>query len=139
MTAPIGKALGEGNCGRATDCGKEACEPSIGVAAGSVHAKTARLRTETSYKAGSARRVSQSSRSRSQNAVQVNDELAQGKFTLLSGEICIGGMRVVVAPASKACLNAWNGLAKANSGGAEVSRGRITEDRTPTITGRTER
>jgi len=41
MSTPIGKVLGEGNCGRATDRGKEA------------GAKPARLRTETAYKADS--------------------------------------------------------------------------------------
>ena len=62
MITPIDKVLDEGNCGRATDRGEEACEcvrkcrPDI--AAGRILAKAARLRTETSYKAGSARRVS---------------------------------------------------------------------------------
>ena len=87
MIAPIDKVRGEGNCGRVTDRGEEACEPSIGVATGSVHAKAARLRTETSYKAGSTRRVSPTSRSRSQSVVQVNGELVQRKFTFLFGEI----------------------------------------------------
>jgi hypothetical protein len=45
MIAPIGKALGEGNCAQATEGGKEA------------GAKAARLRTETSYKAGSVGRM----------------------------------------------------------------------------------
>jgi hypothetical protein len=45
MIAPIDKARGEGNCGRATDRGEEA-----GTSA-------ARLRTETSYKAGGAGRA----------------------------------------------------------------------------------
>ena len=40
MTTPIDKVLDEGNCGEATDRGEEA------------GAKAARLRTETSYKAG---------------------------------------------------------------------------------------
>ena len=123
MTTPIDKGLGEGNCGRVTDRGEEA------------GAKAARLRTETSYKAGSVRRVSQSSRSRSQSTAQVNDELVQRKITPLSGEICIDGLRVIVAPASKACLKHGNESAQANSGGAEVSRGRSTVDRTPTIAG----
>ncbi len=33
-------------------------------------------------------------------------------------------LRVVVAPGSKACLKGWNKSAKANLGGAGVSRGR---------------
>jgi hypothetical protein len=127
MNAPIGKARGEGNCVRATGGGKEA------------GASAARLRTETSYEAGSVRRVSQSSRSRSQLTGQVKGELAQRQITFLSGETCTGGMRAVVAPESKACLKPWNGSAKAGSGGAGVSRGRSTEDRTPTLTGRTKR
>ena len=127
MTTPIGKALGEGNCVRATEGGKEA------------GAKTARLRTETSYKAGSVGRVSTTSRSRSQTIDQVKGELVQRKFTFLSGETCIGGMRAVVAPQSKACLKEWNESAKADPGGAGVSRGRSTELPRPTGTGRTKR
>ena len=99
MIAPIGKVLDEGNCGRATDRGEEACEcvrkyrPDFAV--GHILVKAARLRTETSYKAGSGRRVSTTSRSRSQTPVQVNGELAQRSITLLSGETCRGGMRAV--------------------------------------------
>ena len=143
MIAPIDKVRGEGNCGRATDRGEEACEcvrkcrPDF--AAGRIPTKAARLRTETPYKAGSGRRVSTTSRSRSQTPVQVNGELVQRKITFLSGEICRGGMRAVAAPTSKACLKTRNAAAKADAGAAEVSRGRSTEDRTPTITGRTER
>ena len=90
MIAPIGKVLGEGNCGRVTDRGEEACEcvrkyrPDIAV--GRIHIKAARLRTETSYKAGSTRLVSTTSRSRSQTVGQVNGELVQRKITFLSGE-----------------------------------------------------
>jgi len=127
MIAPIDKARGEGNCVRATGGGKEA-----GTSA-------ARLRTETSYQAGSVRRVSTTSRSRSQWTEQVKGELVQRQITLLSGETCIAAMHGGVAPRSKACLKARNGSAKAGSGGAGVSRGRSTEDRTPTITERTER
>ena len=89
--------------------------------------RPARLRTETSYKAGATRRVSQSSPSRSQAVAQVNDELVQGQLTFLSGEICTDGMRVIVAPASKACLKTGNELEKASSGGAEVSRSRSSD------------
>ena len=62
MSIPIDKVRGEGNCGRATDRGEEACEcvrkyrPDFAV--GRILTKAARLRTETSYKAGSVRRVS---------------------------------------------------------------------------------
>ena len=139
MIAPIDKVLDEGNCGRATDRGEEACECSIGVATGSILVKAARLRTETSYKAGPGRRVSTTSRSRSQTLDLVNGELAQRNITLLSGETCRDGMRVVAAPMSKACLKTRNGLAKANSGAAGVSRGRSTDPRKPIETGRTER
>ena len=143
MIAPIDKVRGEGNCGRVTDRGEEACEcvrkcrPEFAV--GGILTKAARLRTETSYKAGSGRRVSQSSRSRSQTPVQVNGELAQRKITRLSGEICRGGMRAVAAPTSKACLNHRNASAQAVAGAAEVSRGRITDPRNPIETGRTKR
>jgi hypothetical protein len=126
MTTPIGKALGEGNCARATVGGKEA------------GAKPARLRTETSYKAGSVGRVSPTSRSRSRLTVQVKGELVQRKLMFLSGETCIDDLRVVVAPTSKACLKGWNEPAKVGLGGAGVSRGRSTELRIPIETGRAE-
>ncbi len=106
---------------------------------GYIHVKAARLRTETSYKAGLTRRVSPTSRSRSQSVVQVNGELAQRKITFLSGEICRGGMRVVAAPTSKACLKPRNATVKTAAGAAEVSRGHTTEPRRPIETGRTER
>ena len=127
MTTPIGKALGEGNCVGVTQGGKEA------------GAKAARLRTETSYKAGSVRRVSTTSRSRSQLTGQVKGELVQQQFMFLSGETCIVDMRVGVAPASKACLKAWNRQTKVRLGGAGVSRGRSTDLSIPMTTGRTER
>ncbi len=90
MIAPIVNVLDEGNCGRVTDRGEEACEcvrkyrPDIAV--GRILIKAARLRTETSYKAGLPRRVGHASQSRSQQGSKVNDELVQGQFTLLSGE-----------------------------------------------------
>ena len=107
--------------------------------------RPARRRTETSYKAGSTRRVSQSSRSRSQSVAQVNDALVQGQFTLLSGEICMafcgrsGGTGAAAAPASRACPKVRNGIAKATPGDAEVSRGHSTAPHIPLRTGRTER
>ena len=143
MISLIGKVLEEGNCGRATDRGEEACEcvrkcwPDSAV--GHTLFKAARLRTETSYKAGSGRRVCTTSRSRSQTPVQVNGELAQRSITLLSGETCRGGMRTVAAPISKACLKTRNDLAKADSDAAGVSRGHSTDPRNPIETGRTER
>jgi hypothetical protein len=86
---PIDKVLGEGNCGEATNRGKEACEPSTGVAAGSVHAKAARLRTETPCRPRETlRRVADGQRSRSRQTPTVDGELVQRKFTLLFGEIC---------------------------------------------------
>jgi hypothetical protein len=136
MIAPIDKVRGEGNCGRATDRGEEACEcvrkhrPEI--AAGRILTRAAKLRTETSYKAGAARRVSTSSRSRSQTTAQVNGELVQRQITLLSGETCI-------APASKACLKGWNAAEQSTTDEAGVSRGRTTDPRRPIETGRTER
>ena len=149
MIAPIDKVLEEGNCGRVTDRGEEACEcvrkcrPVF--AAGRTLFKAARLRTETSYKAGSGRRVCTTSLSRSQTPVQVNGELAQRSITLLSGETCGGGMRAAYlrpgrsAPISQACLKTRNALAQATAGAAGVSRGHSTDPRTPIETGRTER
>jgi hypothetical protein len=143
MITPIDQVRGEGNCGRVTDRGEEACEcvrkcrPDF--AAGRILTSAARLRTETSYKAGVARRVSTTSQSRSQTTTQVNGELVQRQITLLSGETCTGGLRAVVAPASKACLKTRNGPAEAGPGGAGVSRGRITDPRRPIETGRAKR
>ena len=143
MTTLKVKVLGEGNCGRATDRGKEACEcvrkcrPVF--AAGRILFKAARLRTETSYKAGSGRRVSTTSRSRSQKSAQVNDELVQRNITLLSGETCKAARESPFAPASQACLKCRNGLVQTSSGNAGVSRGHITAPRNPIETGRTER
>jgi len=143
MIAPIDKVRGEGNCGRATDRGEEACEcvrkcrPEFAV--GRILTKAARLRTETSYKAGSGRRVSTTSRSRSQTPVQVNDELVQRKITLLSGEICQTTCESSFAPASKACLKGWNVAEQSAAGEAGISRGHSTDPRRPSETGRTER
>ena len=143
MIAPHGKVLDEGNCGRATDRGEEACEcvrkyrPVIAV--GHILVKAARLRTETSYKAGSGRRVSTTSRSRSQTPVQVNGELAQRSITLLSGETCQAACESSFAPVSKACLKGGNVVEQSASGEAGVSRGRSTAPSRPTKTGRTKR
>ena len=131
MISLIDQVLEEGNCGRATDRGEEACEcvrkyrPDFAV--GRTLFKAARLRTETPYKAGSGRRVSTTSRSRSQTPAQVNGELAQRSITLLSGETCRDGMRAAAAPTSKACLKTRNALAKAIAGAAGVSRGRSSD------------
>jgi len=142
MTPPIEQALGEGNCGRATDRGEEACEcvrkhrPDFAV--GRILTKAARLRTETPYKAGSTRRVTTTSQSRSQAVVQVNGELVQRKITFLSGETCQAACESPFAPASKACLKGWNAAEQFTAGEAGVSRGRSTDPRTPIETGRTE-
>ena len=126
MTTPIGKALGEGNCVGAIQGGEEA------------GAKAVRLRTETSYKAGSIRQEGTTRQSRSQSVDQVKDELVQRQFMLLSGETCIVDTRVNVAPASKARLKAWNGQTKVCLGGAGVSRGRSSDLPHPVTTRRTE-
>ncbi len=63
---------------------------------GRILVKAARLQTETSSKAGPGRRVSTTSRSRSQTLDLVNDELAQRNITLLfrgdlqRRESCVG-------------------------------------------------
>ena len=149
MIFPIDKVLDEGNCVRVTEGGEEACECVVKptnlrhlrrlIVVGRILVKAARLRTETSYKAGPVRRVSTTSRSRSQITDLVNDELVQRNITLLSGETCRDRMRVVAAPISKACLKTRNELAKADSGAAGVSRGHSTDPRKPIETGRTER
>ena len=143
MTAPIDKVRGEGNCGRVTDRGEEArecvrkCRPDC--AAGRILTEAARLRTETSSKAGSTRRVSTTSQSRSQSVAQVNDELVQRNITLLSGEICRWPAGRRLLPRSKACLKGGNATEQSAAGKAGVSRGRTTDPRRPIETGRTER
>jgi hypothetical protein len=126
------QALGEGNCARTTERGKEACEcmgkrrvrstPSERhTLLGCILTKSAKLRTETSYKPGSVRRVSQTSRSRPLSIDQIKGELVQRKRMSLSGEIC-------AAPGSKSSrrLKARNRPVQAGLGNAEVSRGRST-------------
>ena len=127
MITPIDKALGEGNCARATEGGKEA------------GTKAARLRTETRYKAGGAGEWAHHHEAVPSLIPLVNRELVQRKFMLLSGEACTAWPRPSVAPASTACPNAGNAAAKAAAGGAGVSRGRSTATRSPSETGRTER
>jgi len=132
MTTSREQARGEGNCGRVTDRGKEACEcmgkrrvcrqPSVRHSLlECTLTKSARLRTETPFKAGLVRRVSQTSRSRTLSIDQVKGELVQRKPMLLSGEIC-------AAPGSKSSrrLKARNRPAQAGLGNVEVSRGRST-------------
>jgi hypothetical protein len=132
----IGKARGEGNCSGVTQGGKEACGCVVKLTDTSVvsriHTSVARLRTETCYKAGVARRVGTTPRSRSQTATQVKHELARRRITLLSEEICF-------APGSRACPKSWNTAVQASVGETEVSRGRSTEAALPMRTGRTER
>ena len=143
MIALIDKVLGEGNCVRATERGEEACEwRSVSwqrTVARRTLTKAARLRTETSYKAGSVRRVSQSSQSRTHTTAQVNGELAQRNITFLSGETCKMACEPSLAPESKACLKVWNGQTKVRSGNAGVSRGRSSNPRIPIEMRRTER
>ena len=144
MIPPIDKVRDEGNCGRATDRGEEACG-CVGKRRvcesppGHVLVKAARLRTETPYKAGSGRRVSTTSRSRSQTPAQVNGELVQRNITLLSGETCQAACESSFAPMSKACLKGGNVAEQSTTGEAGVSRGRSTDPRRPIETGRTER
>ena len=142
MTTSREQARGEGNCARATERGKEACEcmgkrrvcptPSERhTLLGCILTKSARLRTETSYKAGSVRRVSQTSRSRPLSIDQVKGELVQKKLVSLSGEIC-------VASGSKSSrrLKARNTPAQAGVGDAGVSSGRSPALPIPMETGR---
>jgi hypothetical protein len=138
------KVRDEGNCGRATDRGEEACDRVrkrrvCSSPPGHDLVKAARLRTETSSKAGPVRRACPSVRSRPQSTDQVNGELVQRNITLLSGELCTAWPRPGVAPTIRACPKPWNALAKARAGGAELSRGHSTELPRPTETGRTER
>lgn len=150
MTTPIGKARDEGNCVGAIRGGEEACEDvrkhrvcrgRFGCSSppGLLHVQSARLRTETSYKAGRVGRVSTTSRSRSQLTHQVKGELVQRKFMSLSGETCQATCESSFAPAStqlrRKCGNVTE---KPGAGEAGVSRGRSTVSRHPVETGRTE-
>lgn len=134
----------EGNCGWATNRGEEACEEMRKRRVchrsppGPLPVQAARLRTETSYKAGSTRRVSTTSRSRSQSVVQVNGELAQRNITLLSGETCQAACEPSLAPMSRACPKDGNAAEQSTACQAGVSRGRSTASRSPIETGRTE-
>ena len=144
MTTAEREVLDEGNCGRVTDRGEEACEDVrkrwvCRSPPRHLLVKPARRRTETSYEAGSIRRARTTCRSRLQSSELVNDALVRGSITFLSGELCTAWPRPCVAPASKACLKPWNGPAKASPGGAELSRGHCTDSRMPIETGRTER
>ncbi len=143
MIASTEQTRGEGNCGRATDRGEEACErmgkrrvcrwsSDHATPLGFVHTKSARLRTETSYKAGSVGRVGTTPRSQFLSIDQVKDELVQRKRMLLSGELCS-------VPGSKSSrrLKAGNRLVQTSLDAAEVSRGRSTELPHPMETGRT--
>ena len=143
MTAPIDKVRGEGNCARATVGGEEACECVVKLTmllvVSHILTSAARLRTETSYKAGRVRRVSTTSRSRSQLLEQVKGELVQKKFMSLSGETCQAACEPPFASASKHHrLKGWNKWKQFHSGEAGVSRGHSTELPIPTGTGRTE-
>jgi hypothetical protein len=149
MTTPIVKVQDEGNCGKATTRGEEACEcvgkhrvcrlPSERQSPpGRIHVKAARLRTETRYKAGPVRRASTTWQSHSQTTDQVNHELVQRNITLLSGETCQAACEPPFAPTSKHLrLKGWNKLKKFSLGEEGVSRGRSTEPRRPIETGRT--
>lgn len=134
----------EGNCGRVIDRGEEACEEMrkrrvcTSSPPGSLLVQAARLRTETSYKAGSTRRVSTTSRSRPQSVAQVNGELAQRNNMLLSGETCQAACEPSFAPMSRACPKDGNAVEQFMASEAGVSRGRSTASRSPIETGRTE-
>lgn len=134
----------EGNCGRVTDRGEEACEEMrkrrvcTKSPPGPLLVQAVRLRTETSYKAGSTRRVSTTSRSRPQSVAQVNGELVQRNITLLSGETCQMACGPSFASMSRACPKDGNASEQSSAGEAGVSRGRSTATRSPIETGRTE-
>ena len=137
MSSNERQVLDEGNCGRATDRGEEACEDvrkrQVCLSPpGLLLIKAARLRTETLYKAGVVRRAGTSRAKPFQTTAQVNNELAQRSITRLSWETCH-------APTSKACLKGRNATEQSAASVAGVSRGRSTELPRPTETGRTKR
>ena len=70
----ITKVLEKGNCGSASDRGKEACIKAVSP------------RTETAYKAGSPGEVAQHTQAQSLGG-KVNAGIVQQEFTFLSGEI----------------------------------------------------
>ena len=116
MTTTKVRTHGEGNCGTATDRGKEACEcmgkyrvcrlPSVHHSPlDCIHTESARLRTETSYKAGPAGEQAQHCEAQCLSVDQVMDELVQRKSMLLSGEI-------YTAPGSKSSRRLKGGIVK---------------------------
>ncbi len=143
MTASREQAQGEGNCARVTERGEEACECVRKYRPEPRRRSHSHQICEATYRnilqGRVSGRVSQSLQSRTLLIDLVKDELVQRRFMLLSGETCIADMRVGVAPASKACLKAWNRQTKVRLGGAGVSRGRSTATRIPIEPGRTER
>ncbi len=134
----------EGNCGRVTDRGEEACEEvrkrrvCHSSPPGPLLVQAARLRTEMPYQAGSTRRVSTTSRSRPQSVAQVNGELVQRNITFLSGETCQMACEPSFASMSRACPKDGNAVEQSMAGESGVSRGRSTVSRSPIESGRTE-
>lgn len=111
----------------------------------------ARLRTETSYKAGSVRRASTTGTARSVGPKpSPEDRTGQWRacsgtrFLVLSGEICTFFLKKFRwcshhrRSGRGTCPTGRNGRATVRPGGAEVSRGRSTECDIPLTTGRTE-
>jgi hypothetical protein len=132
------QVLDEGNCGRVTDRGEEACEDVrkrqvCSSPPGHLLIKAARLRTETSYKAGTVRRAGTTRAKPFQTTLQVNDELVQRSITLLSGEICAVWSRPGVAPASRACPKPWNAVRQL---AAAVQKSAEAIVRSPPVIGR---
>ena len=79
--------------------------------------KIAGLRTETAYKAGTARQVGHVSRSRFRPVVQVNAEPVRGKFAFLSGEICLTYLGVGLARKPGPCMRKQLGVGQKSAEG----------------------
>ena len=92
----------EGNCGRVTDRGKEACEDvrKRWVCTNSLPRlftpRPARLRTEIPYEADVLDERAGDREVDPETGTEVDGELGQGKITLLFGEICCAYLGVSI-------------------------------------------
>ncbi len=127
MIAPIDKALGEGNCMRVTECGKEAgcqsCE--------------ATNRNVIQGRSGQA--SGPNITNRTQTTRLVNGELVQRKITFLSGEICPTYLGVGLARKPGPCMRKQLGVGQKSAGGIVVCCQSVRSIETLTREGRNSR
>ena len=144
MSTPIGKVLDEGNCGRATDRGEEACgcmgKRRVCMPPTRMHPRQSCEATNRNVIQG---RFDQASEPNITKPFPVGRSgkwraCAAKDHVLIRGDLPGGLRAVVLAPASKACLKGWNAVEQSTAGEAGVSRGHTTDPRSPIETGRAE-